>query len=123
MRNFADIIKSIMSNRKKSLQAKRVILMGASSGIGLATAKAAAEEGANVVIVSSNQLRIDKALTELPAGSEGYAVDLSKEENIKNFFNEVGKFDHLVFSAGENLTLSNVSETNIEQASSPWPSP
>jgi NAD(P)-dependent dehydrogenase (short-subunit alcohol dehydrogenase family) len=105
-----------MSNKKKSLKGKRVILMGASSGIGFATAKAAAEEGANVVIVSSNQLRIDKALTELPAGSEGYAVDLSKEENIENFFNEVGKFDHLVFSAGENLTLSNVSETNIEQA-------
>jgi len=69
-----------------SLSGKRVILLGASSGIGLATAKAAAAEGANVIIVSSNQQRIDNALTELPAGSKGYAVDLSKEENIQAFF-------------------------------------
>lgn len=106
----------IMPNIKKSLGGKRVILMGASSGIGFATAKAAAEQGANVVIVSSNQQRIDKALTELPKGSEGYAVDLSKEENIKDFFSKIGKFDHLVFTAGENLTLNNISETNIDQA-------
>ena len=90
--------------------------MGASSGIGFATAKAAAEQGANIVIVSGNQQRIDKALTELPKGSDGYAVDLSKEENIKDFFSKIGKFDHLVFSAGENLTLNNISEINIDQA-------
>jgi NAD(P)-dependent dehydrogenase (short-subunit alcohol dehydrogenase family) len=105
-----------MSNIKKSLEGKRVILMGASSGIGFATAKAAVEQGASIVIVSSNQQRIDKALTELPKGSEGYAIDLSKEENIKDFFSKIGKFDHLVFSAGENLTLNNISETNIDQA-------
>ena len=105
-----------MSNERNSLKGKRVILLGASSGIGLATAKAAAEEGASVVIVSGNQQRIDKALTELPAGSEGYAVDLSKEENIKAFFGKVGMFDHLVFSAGENLTLNTIDATNIDQA-------
>ena len=105
-----------MSNIKRTLGGKRVILMGASSGIGLATAKAAVEEGANVVIVSSNQQRINKALAELPAGCEGYAVDLIKEENIKEFFSKVGRFDHLVFSAGENLTLNKIAETNIDQA-------
>jgi NAD(P)-dependent dehydrogenase (short-subunit alcohol dehydrogenase family) len=105
-----------MSNTKKSLAGKRVVLMGASSGIGFATAKAAAEEGAQVIIVSGNQQRIEKALHELPAGSKGYAVDLSQEENIKEFFKNTGKFDHLVYSAGENLTLNPISESNIEQA-------
>jgi NAD(P)-dependent dehydrogenase (short-subunit alcohol dehydrogenase family) len=105
-----------MVNFRSSLEGKRVILMGASSGIGLATAKAAAEEGARVVIVSSNQQRIDKALAELPAGSEGYAVDLSREANIKDFFGKIGAFDHLVFSAGENLTLNTIDVTDINQA-------
>jgi NAD(P)-dependent dehydrogenase (short-subunit alcohol dehydrogenase family) len=116
MRKLAEQNKLIMSNIKKSLEGKRVILMGASSGIGFATAKAALEEGANVVIVSSNQQKIDRALAELPAGNEGYAVDLSKEENIKEFFSKIGKFDHMVFSAGENLTLNNIVETNIDEA-------
>ncbi len=105
-----------MLNEKKILTGKKVILMGGSSGIGFATAKAAVDEGAHVIIVSSSQNKIDKALTALPVGSEGYAIDLSKEENIKGFFNTIGKFDHLVFSAGENLTLNKVSETDIEQA-------
>jgi NAD(P)-dependent dehydrogenase (short-subunit alcohol dehydrogenase family) len=99
-----------------SLSGKKVILLGASSGIGLATAKAAAAEGANIIIVSSNQQRIDNALTELPAGSKGYAVDLSKEENIKAFFESIGNFDHLVYTAAENLTLNTIDNTEIDQA-------
>src|SRR6185503_4280514 len=101
-----------------SLSGKKVILLGASSGIGLATAKAAAAEGANIIIVSGNQQRIDKALTELPTGSEGYAIDLSKEENIRAFFESTGNFDHLVYTAGENLTLNIIENTEIEQARS-----
>jgi NAD(P)-dependent dehydrogenase (short-subunit alcohol dehydrogenase family) len=98
-----------------TLSDKKVIIMGGSSGIGLATAKAAAKEGSTVIIVSSNQERIDEALLQLPIVSEGYAVDLSKEQNIKNFFEEVKSFDHLVYSAGENINMSCVADTDIEQ--------
>jgi len=103
---------------KQSLKNKRVVILGGSSGLGLATAKAAAAEGATIVIVSGNQSRIDRALQDLPQGSTGYAVDLSKEENIKNFFDTIGDIDHLVYTAGENLTLHNIAETDIEQARS-----
>ena len=100
------------------MKGKKVILLGASSGIGLATARKAAAEGASIVIVSSNRQRVDQALTELPAGSQGFAVDLSKEENIKAFFASIGRFDHLVYCAGENLTLSPIAQTNINEAQS-----
>jgi NAD(P)-dependent dehydrogenase (short-subunit alcohol dehydrogenase family) len=95
---------------------KRVIILGASSGIGLATAKAATAEGAGVVIVSSNRQRIDQALKELPAGSEAHAVNLSQEQNIKAFFDSIGNFDHLVYCAGENLSLAPIADTDIDQA-------
>jgi NAD(P)-dependent dehydrogenase (short-subunit alcohol dehydrogenase family) len=110
--------KYIMNNQSnnRSLAGKRVILLGASSGLGLATAKAAAAEGAKIVIVSSNQQRIDNALKELPQGSEGYAVDLSEEKNIKNFFDQIGSFDHLLYTAGENLNLKTIADTDIETA-------
>ena len=100
------------------MKGKKVILLGASSGIGFATARKAAAEGASVVIVSSNRQRVDQALTELPAGSQGFAVDLSKEENIREFFAAAGRFDHLVYCAGENLTLSPIAQTNINEAQS-----
>jgi len=100
----------------QSLQDKRIIILGGSSGLGLATAKLAAAEGANVVIVSGNQNRIDNALKELPEGSTGFAVDLRKEEKIKHFFESAGWFDHLVYTAGENLTLHTINETDIDEA-------
>ena len=105
-----------MKNQIGSLSGKKVIVLGGSSGLGLATAKAAAEEGAKIVIVSGNQQRIDQALAELPKGSQGHAVDLSKEENIKSLFSQSGNFDHLVYTAGENLTLNAVSETELDHA-------
>ena len=103
-------------NKNSVLKDKKVIVLGGSSGLGLATAKAAAGEGARVIIVSSNQQRINEALKELPKSSEGYAVDLSKEENIKNFFDSTGHFDHLVYTAADNISLVNIGDATIDKA-------
>ncbi|UOQ69910.1 SDR family oxidoreductase [Hymenobacter volaticus] len=92
----------------------RVVVLGGSGGLGLATAQAAAADGAHVVIVSSNQERINRALAELPAGSEGHAVNLTDETQVEQFFAQLGAFDHLVFSAGEALQLSEVANTTLQ---------
>jgi len=105
-----------MGNHNSSLSGKKVIVLGGTSGLGFAAAKVAAAEGAIVTIVSSNQLRIDHALKELPTGSTGHAIDLGKETNIKSFFDTMGSFDHLVYTAAENLTLNMVSDIDLEQA-------
>ena len=99
-----------------SLSGKRVVILGGSSGIGLATAKAAATEGAQLVIVSSNPHRIDKALNDLPEGCKGYTADLTSEDQIKHFFDQNGAFDHLVFTAGESIRLGNLQDTEIGEA-------
>lgn len=99
-----------------SISGRKVIILGGSSGLGLATAKAAAAEGAKVIIVSGNRQRIDQALSQIPGGQEGYAVDLSIEENIKSFFEKTGTFDHMVYTAGENINLGNIAETEISKA-------
>jgi NAD(P)-dependent dehydrogenase (short-subunit alcohol dehydrogenase family) len=107
-----------MADQISTLKDKKIILLGGSSGLGLATAKAAAAEGANVVIVSGNLQRINTALQELPRGSAGHAIDLSKEENIKAFFEKEGDFDHLVYTAAENLSLSRIDDIEIDKARS-----
>ncbi|HEY1164236.1 MAG TPA: SDR family oxidoreductase [Chitinophaga sp.] len=105
-----------MQREIMALTGKKVIVLGGSSGIGLATAKAAAEEGAQLSIVSGNRERIDQALKELPAGAEGHAVDLANEAAIKAFFAAAGNFDHLVYTAGENISLGDISETEVAAA-------
>src|SRR5246127_3789843 len=87
------------------LAGQRIVILGGSSGIGLATAQAAAKEGASVVIASSRKARVDEALVTLPASAEGHALDLTDEQAVKAFFAELGAFDHLAFTAGETLQL------------------
>ena len=103
-------------NSYRSLEGKTIVVLGGSSGIGLATAQAASAEGADVIIASGNQKRIDTALKSLPGNSRGFAVDLNQEENIRGFFTQLGALDHLVYTAGENLNLQMIHETNISAA-------
>lgn len=105
-----------MSKQMSSLEGKTVIVAGASSGIGLATAQAAASDGAKVIIISGNEQRMLKALSTLPASCEGYAVDLSAEQNIQQFFAQCQPFDHLVYTAGEHIMLNDLATTDLEAA-------
>ena len=98
------------------LEGKRVVVLGGSSGIGLAAARVAAAKGASVVIASSRKSSVDKALRALPAGSEGHVLDLADEPSLKALFAELGDFDHLLFTAGETLQLGPLPATEIAAA-------
>jgi len=60
--------------RGSGLQDKRVIILGGSSGIGLAVAEQASSEGANVVVVSSNPERVQKAVQSVGGEVDGQTV-------------------------------------------------
>jgi NAD(P)-dependent dehydrogenase (short-subunit alcohol dehydrogenase family) len=98
-----------------TLNGKRIVILGGSSGIGLATAQAASRDGASLIIASSQQARVDEALKTLP-GAEGYALDLTDAAAVEAFFARVGAFDHLVFTAGEALQLGPLASTDLETA-------
>ena len=102
--------------RENSLQHKRVIVVGGSSGIGLAVAQQAASQGAKVVIVSSNAERIQKAVECISGEAQGHAVDVSDEGAVATFFAKLGSFDHLVFTAGDSLHLHDLATTDFQQA-------
>ena len=84
-----------------TLKDKRIVILGGTSGIGFATAQAAALEGAAVVVVSSRQSNVDKAVALLPKNAESHAADLSSEDGVRGLFERIGAFDHLAFTAGE----------------------
>ena len=99
-----------------SFRDQRIVLLGGSSGIGLATARLAAENDASVVIVSRSQGRVDAALAQLPSSAEGYVADLSAEQATQELFGQLGAFDHLIYTAGENLSLARLDETDLDDA-------
>ncbi len=51
------------------LHGQRVVILGGTSGIGLATARAAARWGAEVTVISRQPASVDRALAEPPLGA------------------------------------------------------
>lgn len=99
-----------------SLNGKRVVVLGGTSGIGLAVAETAARAGATPVVVSRDQARVEATVASLPAGAEGFAVDVTDEAAMKGLFERVGPFDHLVFTAGERLQIGALAEMSLARA-------
>lgn len=89
------------------LQDKVAVITGGVSGIGAATARLFAQEGAKLVLVDFNEEKGNAFVDELK--SEGYEVvfvkaDVTSEEDVKNIYNVVldtfGKVDILFNNAG-----------------------
>jgi NAD(P)-dependent dehydrogenase (short-subunit alcohol dehydrogenase family) len=94
----------------------RVVVLGGTSGIGLAVAEAALRDGAEVVVASSNADRVRETVAQLGAGAEGHAVDLTDEAAVRDMFSRIGAFDHLVFTAGESLQLGPLADIALDSA-------
>ncbi|PYI08790.1 oxidoreductase [Aspergillus sclerotiicarbonarius CBS 121057] len=100
------------------LAGKHVLVIGATSGIGLAVAKLSLAASARVTISSSSSDRIkttiQKLTSEFPdAQLQGHACDLSKdtvEVDIETLFQETKQVDHIVFTAAEKLAIMPVQD-------------
>lgn len=75
----------------KPLGEQVVVLTGASSGIGLATAQILSERGAKLVLAARNKQALDKIVANIEAkGGQAIAVetDVSKREDVENLANK-----------------------------------
>ncbi|MBC6457053.1 SDR family oxidoreductase [Actinomadura sp. HBU206391] len=98
------------------LQGQRVVVLGGTSGIGLATAEAAARQGAVLTVASSRRASVDHALTRLPDGCDGRVVDLTDARAVGRLFDDLGEFSHLVYTAGEPLALMPLDTLDLDAA-------
>jgi NAD(P)-dependent dehydrogenase (short-subunit alcohol dehydrogenase family) len=105
-----------MQQQASGFENKRVVILGGSSGIGLAVAEQAASQGAKIVIASSNAERVQQAVESVGGNAQGEALDLSDEQAVEALFTKLGAFDHLVFTAGDSLQLQDLATTDLQQA-------
>jgi len=84
-----------------------IVVIGGSSGIGLAVARRSLDDGATVVIAGRSQQRLDAARADLartgpPAGRlSAHPVDIGDPAQVTRLFDRVGTLSHLVVTAAD----------------------
>ncbi len=99
----------------KTLRGQRVLVVGGSSGIGLATAAAALQLEADVTIASRSQPKIDAACAKLGSAVQGVVLDTGDEASVERIFAEATPFDHVVVTAAQ-VRMAPVRELPMDQA-------
>ena len=84
-----------------SLEGKTILITGASSGIGRATAIECSKLGARCILTARNEERLNEALSQLEGDGHSFIVaDLTNPEDIERLATEVPELDGLVNNAG-----------------------
>jgi NAD(P)-dependent dehydrogenase (short-subunit alcohol dehydrogenase family) len=97
------------------IENESVVIIGGSSGMGLAIAKEAADAGAAVTIAGRSQSKLDEASRAIAGDVTTYIVDLSDEGSVMKLFRSIGSFDHLVIS-GSSVKTGQLRELSIADA-------
>lgn len=105
-----------------NLYEETVLIVGASSGIGNASTRAFAEEGANIAISARRKERLEELAASIDRKYDSevlvHSSDVTEVEQVNNLIysviDEFGQLDHVVYSAGEGRSGS-VEEMAIEE--------
>lgn len=89
-----------------TLEGKTILITGAASGIGRATAEACASAGARLFLVDMNEQGLEEAKEKLSNRSWHIIIpaDLSNDVGIENMLSQVSLIDGAVFCAGIGIT-------------------
>lgn len=82
-----------------TLAGKKVVVVGGSSGIGLATAALVKSLGADVVIASRSAAKLDPVAEQLKATA--IRADVTSDQSVAELFRRTGPVDHVVLTAAQ----------------------
>ena len=105
----------------KRFDNKVVVITGGTDGIGLATAKAFANEGALVYITGRNAVRLNTAVAEIGHGAVGVQGDVSNAADLDRLYAKIkgdhGRVDVVYANAGvsESAPLDQIQDDHFDR--------
>lgn len=100
-----------------SLEGKSILVTGASSGIGRATAIICSKLGAKVIITARNEAKLKQTLFLLEGYGHQYLIcDLQSSEQVDKLVNDLPELQGLVNNAGTTITapVQFINEDNLK---------
>jgi NAD(P)-dependent dehydrogenase (short-subunit alcohol dehydrogenase family) len=97
-----------------TLRGATVVVVGGSSGIGLATAELAHEEGAHVVIAGRDPDRLKKAREQIGGDTKAFPLNVAVEDEVRELFESLDRVDHVATLAGAQVA-GRITETDVDQ--------
>jgi NAD(P)-dependent dehydrogenase (short-subunit alcohol dehydrogenase family) len=100
-----------------SLVGTTILIVGASSGIGLAIARQTAALGAHLVMISRSAEKLEAAAKVVDGSREMHAVDMLDEAAVAGLLSGIDTIDHLLLTAvaNENKRRGRLSDLTVDQ--------
>src|SRR4030067_386604 len=102
-----------MQSERTMFENKKIVIVGGSSGIGYAVAQKALDAGAQVVIASRSDKKLNAAAKQLGERVQTEVVDASDDQSVADFFRRVGHFDHLAVTIKPQLPSGRFIENDV----------
>ncbi|NQU36032.1 MAG: SDR family NAD(P)-dependent oxidoreductase, partial [Actinobacteria bacterium] len=99
----------------KQLTDRKVVVIGGTSGMGLATAQLAVEAGASVVVTGRSSTHFDGARARLGPDAEIFELDVSSPDAVAAAFSRIGTLDYLAIPGGR-PPVGSLSELSLADA-------
>jgi len=93
----------------------RILVVGGSSGLGLATAQLAAKLGAHVTIASRSMEKVNAAIATIADRASGRQLDVTQNGQVEAFFADGTVWDHVIVT-GSDVQIAAVRELPLETA-------
>src|SRR6185437_240077 len=97
------------------MSSQHVVIIGGSSGIGLATAEILLREKFRVTIAGRDPQRLAEADKKLRNEASAVAADAANPTAVTTLYAKIGSFDHLVLAFGSNKGLGPFATIGIEE--------
>ena len=97
-----------LSKFSRSIKGKIVLLTGAASGMGRATAELFSDEGAVVIVSDLNQHSVNNVVEKIRkngSDAEGFVLDISDKKNIQDVVKKITNQNVMILKITDNINL------------------